>query len=98
MSAALRPSEQNFVEAELNYSVRTDQKPVSETYGRDGLERRYVGQFVRHRVRIDDGRPLRETFGLEMSGFELVDHPTKMKDFFDADELREVYYAEMRAL
>jgi len=98
VSAVLRPSNPNFVEADLNYSVRTAEKPVSETYGRNGLERRYVGQFARHRVQITDGRPVRDTFGLETSGFELVDHLTKMKDFFDADELREVYYAEMRAL
>jgi hypothetical protein len=98
VSAALRPSEQNFVEAELNYSVRTEQKPVSETGGRDGLERRYVGQFARQRVKIADGRKHRDTFGLETAGFELVDQATKMKNFFDADELREVYYAEMRAL
>jgi hypothetical protein len=98
MSAALRPSDQKFVEADLNYSVRTGEKPISETYGRNGLERRYVGQFARHRVNIADARTNRETFALDTSGFELVDHATKMEDFFDADELREVYYAEMRAL
>lgn len=98
MSTAERARELNFVEADLNYSIRSGEKPVSETYGRDGLERRYTGRFEKHRVRIADARPLRDSFSLDANGFELVDHPTRMKDFFDANELREVYYAEMRAL
>ena len=57
MSTAERARELSFVEADLNYSIRTGAKPVSETYGRDGLERRYTGKFERHRVRIADGRP-----------------------------------------
>ncbi len=97
-AAAERSRDVAFVEADLNYSLRTEQKPVSETYGRDGLERRYVGAFAKHRVRIADGRATRGEFGLDTSGFELVDHRTRMKDFFDRDELKEVYYAEMRAL
>src|SRR5207244_1688250 len=93
-----RAPDNAFVEAELNYSLRTPDKPVSETFGRDGLERRYTGRFEKHRVRIADARPLRQSFRLDTNGFELVDHPTRMTDFFDPDELREVYYAEMRAL
>ena len=98
MSTAERAQELSFVEADLNYSTRTREKPVSETYGRDGLERRYTGKFEKHRVRIADGRPLRDSFSLDANGFELVDHLTRVKNFFNADELREVYYAEMRAL
>jgi hypothetical protein len=98
MSTAERAAELSFVEADLNYSIRTGDKPVSETYGRDGLDRRYTGKFEKHRVRIADGRPVTGSFALDANGFELVDHETRMKDFFDANELREVYYAEMRAL
>src|SRR4029077_13060360 len=68
------------------------------TYGRDGLERRYTGRFEKHRMRIADARPLVSSLSLDANGFELVDHPTRMKDFFDAAELRDVYHAEMRAL
>src|SRR5262249_61234140 len=93
-----RGRELKFVEADLNYSIRTGEKPVSETYGRDGLERRYVGKFDRRRIRIADARPIRDSFALDVNGFELVNHSTRVKDFFDAGELREVYYAEMRAL
>src|SRR5438105_53769 len=50
MSQASRAPDNAFVEAELNYSLRTPDKPVSETFGRDGLERRYTGRFEKHRV------------------------------------------------
>jgi hypothetical protein len=98
MSAAPASSDLRYVEADLNYSVRTAEKPVSETYGREGLERRYIGRFEKQRVRIADARPLADKLHLETNGFELVEHTTRMKDFFDIEELRTVYYAEMRAL
>ena len=41
---------------------------------------------------------LRETFDLETHGFEFVDHPTKMIDFFDEAELKSVYYMEVEEL
>ena len=47
---------------------------------------------------VRDGRPLRETFDLETHGFEFVDHPTKMVDFFDEAELKSVYYTEVEEL
>ena len=73
MSTAESARELSFVEADLNYSVRTTEKPVSETYGRDGLERRYTGRFEKHRVRIADARSLRESLSLDANGFELAD-------------------------
>ena len=35
---------------------------------------------------------------VEDHGFELVDHDTRMKDFFDAEELKSVYYPECEQL
>jgi hypothetical protein len=86
------------VEAGLNYLVRTGEKPVNETGGKDGLMRKTTGTFARHVMPIRDGRPLRATFGLDTSGFAFVDHPTAMHDFFDPAELKRVYYPEMERL
>mgnify|MGYP000861799165 CR=1 FL=1 len=88
------------IEASVNYTIRTDEKPVSETYGPGpgGLMRRTKGMFDRQSVSIHDARPRRETFGLETAGFELVDHPTAMRNFFDPEELKAVYYPEMERL
>ncbi len=39
-----------------------------------------------------------EDFSLEREGFVFVNHETKVKDFYDEDELRSVYYPEMERL
>jgi hypothetical protein len=88
----------NTVCATLNYIVNTGVKPVAETYGRDGLERRNTSTFAPQSVLVRDGRPYRETFTLDGSGFELVDQPTAVKDFHDPDELRTLYYPEAEQL
>jgi hypothetical protein len=49
-------------------------------------------------VAIRDARPLRASLGLDRQGFVLVDHPTRMRDFFDPEELKRVYYEEAIAL
>jgi hypothetical protein len=49
-----------------------------------------------HQVTIRNGRP--EKFVLEENGFRFVGHDTKMANFFDADEVKRVYYPEMEAL
>jgi hypothetical protein len=97
MALAVEKVEGGTVRATLNYIVDTGTKPVAESYGPGiGLLRRNTSTFDPQLVPIRDGR--RETFSLERSGFVLVDHPTAMKDFFDADELRAVYYPEMEQL
>jgi hypothetical protein len=91
-------TDSGVVHAGLNYLVRTGEKPVNETGGRDGLMRKTTGTFARHVMPIRDGRPLRDSFSLDAAGFELADHPTAMRDFFDPEELRRVYYPEMQRL
>jgi hypothetical protein len=86
------------IRAGLNYIVDTGVKPVNETYGPNGLMRVQSASFVRHVVPITDGRPLRESFSLDTSGFVLADHPTAMKNFLDPSELKSVYYREMEKL
>jgi hypothetical protein len=71
---------------------------VSETGGRDGLERRTTGTYAQHVMPIHDGRKSTETFALDSQGFELAPHATAMRDFFDRDELKSVYYPEMERL
>ena len=96
--AAVEAIEAGVVRATLNYIVDTGVKPVAETYGRDGLERRNTSSFSPHSVPIHDGRAARDSFTLDGSGFELVDQPTAMRDFCDPDELRALYYPEAERL
>lgn len=86
------------IEAVLTYAVDTGEKIVNETMGEGDMGRRRTGVVEEKVVTMRDGRPLRDTFDLETHGFEFVDHPTQMKDFFDPDELRAVYYREVEEL
>ena len=97
MALAAEKAESGTVHATLNYILDTGVKPVAESYGPGiGLLRHNTSTFDPQVMPIRDGR--RERFSLDDSGFELVDHPTAMKDFYDADELRAVYYPEVERL
>jgi hypothetical protein len=89
-----------IVHADLNYIVDNGIKPVNETYGPGpgGLMRKTTGTFARHDMAIRDARGERSQHALDTTGFLLADHPTRMKDFFDVDELKAVYYPEAEAL
>jgi len=82
------------LEATLRYNVFTGVKPVNETFGPNNITRRVSGQTEDKPVRLHDGRALRDTFDLEVSGFEFVDHVSKMKNWFDENEIASVYYPE----
>ena len=96
--AIAREQEAGSVEALLTYTVDTGVKPVNETMGPGNLNRRRTGKIKQHAVTIRDGRPLRGEFNLEEHGFEFIDHETAVEDFFDADQLRSVYYPEIEQL
>lgn len=53
-----------------------------------------------HVMRIENMRPLAEqgTLALEKNGFVLVKHKSAVKNFYDIEEIKHVYYAEIEAL
>ncbi|NKB49346.1 MAG: methyltransferase [Alphaproteobacteria bacterium] len=91
-------TETGFVEANLSYTVDTGVKPVNQTMGPGDMSRRIVGTVEDHLMTIRDGRPLRDEFAADVTGFEFVDHQTAMTDFYNADALKSVYYPEVEAL
>jgi hypothetical protein len=91
-------SETGAVVAELSYTIDTGVKPVNETFGPGNIRRRTTGTNEQRPVAIRDGRPLKDEFALEVTGFEFVEHRTEVRDFFDAEELKRVYYPEVEAL
>jgi hypothetical protein len=86
------------VEATLNYVVETGEKIFTLTGGPGSLDVRAGGQADPRRVTIHNGRPHAGRFVLEQDGFRFVRHDTKVRDFFNEDEVRRVYYPEMEAL
>jgi hypothetical protein len=84
------------VEAVLNYTIPIDGiMPVTETPA-DGSPVRSTKETVEpHTVRIENARPLLGRFTLDGNGFVVVEHPTKVTDFYDESQIRNVYYPEM---
>src|SRR3954465_12656183 len=85
------------MQAEITYTRDTGDKLVNETFGPNNIRRRTSGAEEPHRVEIADGRRAGD-LSIDQNGFVLVDHRTQVRDFFDADELKRVYYPEVVAL
>jgi len=86
------------VTAEIPYTVDTGEKLVNETFGPNNIRRRRTGMHELRRTRIRDGRALASEFSLEENGFVLVRHETRVRDFFDPEQLKAVYYPEVERL
>jgi hypothetical protein len=86
------------VEAAVQYLADTDVKPVTYNPPPGTGEPRRVGNYGTFRVRVRDARPIARGLSLDREGFVLVRHDTKVRDFYDEDEVRGVYYAEVERL
>jgi hypothetical protein len=86
------------IEATLNYIADDGSKIFTVTAGPGGTDVRSGGTPDARRVTIHNGRPHAREFDLERDGFRFVRHDTKVADFYDADEIKRVYYPEMEAL
>ena len=86
------------IEGVLTFAVDTGEKIINETMGAGDMSRRRTGVVEKKATKIRNGRSLRDTFDLETQGFEFLDHRSEMADFFDAKELKSIYYKEVEAL
>jgi len=86
------------IEASINYLLDTGETPFTYTGGPGSTEVRSNGTPDPRMVVIHNGRPVVDRFTLDGNGFHFRRHDTKMRDFFDADEIQQVYYKEMEAL
>jgi hypothetical protein len=85
------------MQAEITYTQDTGEKLVNETFGPNNIRRKSSGAEGRFPMEILDGRAA-SGLALDTSGFTLVEHRTAMRDFFDAEELKRVYYPEIVSL
>src|SRR6185503_10976329 len=83
---------------EIPYTVETGENLVNETFGPNNIRRRKTGTHELKPMQISNGRLCADQISLEENGFVLVEHKTKMRDFFDAQELQTVYYPEVEEL
>src|SRR5260370_20162388 len=86
------------IQADLNFLVPMAQKPHSYTFDPPDGGPRSNAQYAPHRVPIHDLRPHAAEFSLDNAGFALLQHVSAVRDFWDEDEVRRVYYAEAERL
>jgi hypothetical protein len=100
MSNALHPVETTggHVEADLNYLASNGRRPVSYAYPPAPGVAQYSGEVATRRVRIVNARTEASRPTLDVNGFELVEHESRLEDFSVDAAIRSVYYAEIDAL
>jgi hypothetical protein len=98
MNAHIRPlSDLAHVDAALNYLAPMTERP--RNYACEppaGVPRSNTAPET-HTVPIYDARPIASELSLDREGFALLRHETAIRDFWDDDELRKVYYPEAEA-
>jgi hypothetical protein len=86
-----------FVKAELNYLAPTAEKPRTYTFDPPPGEPRSTVLPEPHVLPVFDGRLVAKNFSLDREGFQLVRHPTVVRNFYDDEEVRRVYYPAVEA-
>lgn len=86
------------VEAALTYLADASVKPATYNPPPGTGEVRRVGNYAAFQTRIADARPIAPRLSLDREGFILVRHDTGVRDFYDAAELKAVYYPEVERL
>jgi hypothetical protein len=74
------------------------EKPVNYTYEPPAGIPRTNGTYHRHKLPIYNARPISENISLDKEGFAFTEHHTSVRNFYDEDEVRRVYYPEAEQL
>ena len=83
-----------YVEADLNYLVPMADRPRYYAYEPGPSDPAPNMVHEAHRVRIHDMRPIGHEISLDRFGFALLEQRTAVTNFWDDDEVRQVYYPE----
>ena len=88
----------DHVDASIRYTINNGVKPVSLSRTLGGRIEYRNCTFADHTVKIHNGRNKTGEFVFDRHGFVFVDHFTRVRDFYDRDEVEKIYYAEAGAL
>ena len=86
------------VVASLNYLAEATPKPVNYAYDPPVGVPRQSGNHMAQNVAIHNGREVLGELSLDTNGFVLANHETVVRDFYDPDEVKSVYYPEVERL
>ncbi|MCA0249202.1 MAG: methyltransferase [Proteobacteria bacterium] len=88
----------SHVTADMNYLVPMAERPRNYTFEPPAGVPRTNAEHEVHAVKIRDARPIAGHVSLDANGFALLQHRSAVKDFFDDEEVRRVYYPEVERL
>lgn len=88
----------SHVVADMNYLVPMTERPRNYTFEPPAGVPRTNAEHEAHAVKIRDARPIADHVSLDANGFALLQHRSAVKDFFDDEEVRRVYYPEVERL
>ena len=87
----------DHVDGVLNYLADKDQHPVSYNFKPPpGIPAR-TGTYAKFTVAIHSARTIMGELSLDRQGFAVTRQNTAVGNFYDADEVRRVYYPEVAA-
>ncbi|MEI9922390.1 MAG: CmcJ/NvfI family oxidoreductase [Bradyrhizobium sp.] len=88
----------SFVTADLNYLTPSADRPRTYTFEPPSGQPKSNIVPDPHSLPIYDIRPISETVSLDREGFALVRQTSSVKDFYNDDEIKAVYYPEAERL
>ena len=88
----------SYVTADLNYLTPPLDRPRTYTFEPPSGEPKSNIIPEPHSLPIYDIRPISETVSLDREGFALVRQKSSVKDFYNDDEIKAVYYSEAERL
>src|SRR5262249_27304248 len=94
----MHASESTAGEAEGNYLTPMTEKTVNYTFQPPAGVPRRSGRPEVHRIQVRNARTLAAQPSLDEQGFALLDQGTSVGNFYDAAEVRSVYYPEVEKL
>jgi len=86
------------VEATLNYLAEGTERPVSYAYTSPSGTPPTTRRNAPHPVTIRNARPILSQLSLDQHGFVLTHQDSTVTNFYDEQEVREVYYPEVERL
>ena len=98
MSESLAAAPDDSVIVKARFSAGPEQRPVAiVAEPGKGLDN-YQGEMVEHDIRVVNGRAFKDQLELDVHGFALTETPTAVRDFYDDEEVKRLYYPEMEKL
>ena len=88
----------SFVEASLNYLELSTERPTYYIDEPPADIPRDNASYENHTLPIHNARSLSHNFSLDRQGFMLVQQSSRVHNFYNEDDVRNVYYPEAEAL